>query len=43
VNGERRSFALLRPMADATAHDRIREMVLEAYAASEAAGVAESA
>jgi hypothetical protein len=32
VNGERRSFALLRPIADATAQDRIRELVLEAYA-----------
>jgi hypothetical protein len=32
VNGERRSFSLLRPIADATAQDRIRELVLEAYA-----------
>lgn len=32
VNGERRSFALLRPIGDATAQDRIREAVLEAYA-----------
>ena len=32
VNGERRSFALLRPLADITAQDRIREMVLQAYA-----------
>ncbi len=32
VNGERRSFALLRPIGDATAQDRIREIVLEAYA-----------
>jgi len=33
VNGERRSFSLLRPVnGDATAQDRIREMVLEAYA-----------
>src|SRR5947199_9668073 len=32
VNGERRSFALLRPIADATAHDRIRELILQAYA-----------
>jgi hypothetical protein len=31
VNGERRSFALLRPIADATSQDRIRELVLEAY------------
>lgn len=35
VNGERRSFALLRPMADATAQDRIRDLVLEAYAEHE--------
>ena len=33
VNGERRSFALLRPAAgDATAQDRVREMILDAYA-----------
>lgn len=33
VNGERRSFALLRPAADdATAHDRLRALVLQAYA-----------
>ena len=31
VNGERRSFALLRPVADASAQDRIRELGLEAY------------
>lgn len=31
VNGERRSFALLRPIADATSQDRIRDLVLEAY------------
>jgi hypothetical protein len=32
VNGERRTFALLRPAAgDATAQDRIRELVLQAY------------
>lgn len=31
VNGERRSFALLRPVADATAQNRIRDMVLEAF------------
>ena len=34
VNGERRTFALLRPTnGDATKQDRIREMVLRAYAA----------
>jgi len=32
VNGERRSFALLRPIADVTAQDRVREMILAAYA-----------
>src|SRR5687768_6330287 len=32
VNGERRSFSLLRPIADATAQDRVRELILEAYA-----------
>ena len=32
VNGERRSFSLLRPIADTSAQDRIRELVLEAYA-----------
>ncbi|MGE3956809.1 MAG: hypothetical protein AB7H96_08845 [Vicinamibacterales bacterium] len=31
VNGERRSFALLRPIVDATAQGRIRDLVLEAY------------
>ena len=31
VNGERRSFALLRPTGDATAQDRLRELILEAY------------
>lgn len=36
VNGERRSFALLRPITDVTAQNRIRELVLEAYAEFEA-------
>jgi hypothetical protein len=31
VNGERRSFALLRPIVDSTAQDRIRDLVLQAY------------
>ena len=31
VNGERRSFALLRPVVDTTAQNRIRELILEAY------------
>lgn len=32
VNGERRSFALLRPIGDAASQNRIREVILEAYA-----------
>ncbi len=40
VNGERRSFALLRPLTDAEAQDRIRDLVLEAYAAEEQAAMA---
>ena len=35
VNGERRSFALLRPIVDTAAQERIRDLVLEAYAAYE--------
>ena len=35
VNGERRSFALLRPIVDTAAQERIRELVLDAYAAYE--------
>ena len=36
VNGERRSFALLRPIAEATAQERVRDLVLNAYAEYEA-------
>jgi len=32
VNGERRSFALLRPIVDTSAQERVRELVLQAYA-----------
>jgi len=32
VNGERRSFALLRPIDDVAAQARIRDIILEAYA-----------
>ena len=32
VNGERRSFALLRPIVDAMAQDRIRDLILQACA-----------
>lgn len=31
VNGERRSFALLRPIADNTAQERVRAIILDAY------------
>ena len=31
VNGERRSFALLRPVVDTTAQSKLREMILEAF------------
>ncbi len=36
VNGERRSFALLRPLVDATAQGRLRDVILQAYAEHEA-------
>src|SRR4051795_1543978 len=32
VNGERRSFALLRPIADVAAQSRVRDLILQAYA-----------
>src|SRR4051794_4536913 len=32
VNGERRSFSLLRPITDAAGQDRVRNLVLDAYA-----------
>jgi len=35
VNGERRSFALLRPVVDAAAQERVRDLLLEAYEAHE--------
>ena len=31
VNGERRSFALLRPIVDNTAQTKLRELILEAF------------
>ncbi len=40
VNGERRSFALLRPVADVASQDRIRDLVLDAYAQYEQAATA---
>lgn len=35
VNGERRSYALLRPIGDTTSLDRIRDLILQAYADQE--------
>ena len=31
VNGERRSYALLRPTADPTAQNAVRDLILQAY------------
>ncbi len=36
VNGERRSFALLRPAGDAASHDHVRDLILRAYVEFEA-------
>jgi len=42
VNGERRSFALLRPLTDANAQDGIRDLLLAAWRQHElAAGLIE--
>ena len=35
VGGDRRSFALLRPVADASSQERVRDLVLQAYAEHE--------
>jgi hypothetical protein len=32
INGERRSFALLRPVVDTTAQNAVRDAILEAFA-----------
>jgi hypothetical protein len=37
VNGERRSFGLLRPITDASAQERLRDVILDAYREHEAA------
>ena len=39
VNGERRTFALLRPVEDATSQERVRELILQAYLEHEGAPV----
>jgi hypothetical protein len=36
VNGERRSYALLRPVTDPASQDVVRDLVLQAYAEFEA-------
>ena len=36
VNGERRSFSLLRPIGDQEAQDRLRDLILSAYTEHEA-------
>ena len=38
VNGECRSFALLRPIGDMSAQNRLRDLVLEAFAEYEERG-----
>ena len=43
VKGERRSFALLRPIVDGTAQETIRERILEAYAEYEQRAAADGA
>ena len=43
VNGERRSFALLRPVVDTTAQNAVRDHILEAYAEYEEAAATETA
>ena len=35
-NGERRSFALLRPITDSSRQDKLRDIILEAYKEHEA-------
>lgn len=42
VNGERRSYALLRPTADVTGQDRLRDVIIDAFAAFEANVAGES-
>ena len=37
VNGERRSFALLRTIVDTSSQDRLRDLILDAYKEHESA------
>jgi len=43
VNGERRSFALLRPVTDVSAQESVRDLILAAYAETEQAAAAATA
>jgi hypothetical protein len=43
VNGERRSYALLRPVTETKAQDHVRDLVLSAYAQFEAQAADRSA
>lgn len=36
VNGERRSFSLLRPVSDSSSQEKVRDLVLRAYSEFEA-------
>ena len=36
INGERRSYALLRPIVDVGSQERLRDLILDAYVAHEA-------
>jgi hypothetical protein len=38
VNGERRTYALLRPVSDLAAQERVRDLILQAYADVETNG-----
>jgi hypothetical protein len=37
VNGERRSFSLLRPNVDVASQERVRDLILAAYTETESA------
>ncbi len=41
LNGERRSFCLLRPIADAGSQDQLRDLVLAAFSEYQAASAAD--
>ena len=43
VNGDRRAFALLRPIVDTTAQEAVRDRILEAFAEYEAVAQAATA